>query len=165
MVVEFLSDIEALKVAMNLEEEGLKFYREMGDKTKKLTVKATFSRLAKDEVEHFNTFEKLHRELSGKLSPTGWVLDEELRSYLGSVIETGVFYDASYLPKATIKTLSERDAFLIGAQAEKDSILFFTEASQKSTNPSSRKAFLWILEEEKKHLAILNEEIQKLAKK
>lgn len=133
MIIEFLSDAEALKVAMNLEEEGLKFYGEMVDKAKSSVAKAIFSGLVEDERKHFNVFEKLRRELSGELSPTGWVQDEEVRKYLGSIIETGVFYDTSYLPEATIKALSERDALLVGVQAEKDAILFFVEASQRST--------------------------------
>ncbi len=162
MTIELLADTEALKVGMNMEEQGLKFYEEMIKKVESGATRTLLEALAEAEREHFKTFSELHRQLSGEMSTVGWALDEELRQYLGSLIETGVFYQVSDVPDADVKDLSEVEALSVGIQAEKDSILFYREAIEKSQNPRGRQAFERILEEGKKHLVDLNQRLKEV---
>ena len=131
MVIEHLSDTEALKVAMNMEEEGLGFYEGMVKKVESEDTKRLFHEMAEEEREHFRTFSEQHNRLSGEMSPAAWALDEEARQYLHSLVTTGVFALIADVPDASVRDLGEREALSVAIQAEKDAILFYREAIEK----------------------------------
>ena len=158
-----MSDTEALKVAMNTEEEGLRFYEGMARKVESEDARRLFTDLADSEKEHFRTFSGLHDKISGDSSPVSWTLDEDQRQYLRGLVDTGVFSGLPAMRGAGNGGLTEREALAIGIQAEKDSILFYREAAEVSHNASGRKAFALVVEEEKKHLADLSERLRQLA--
>ena len=70
MKFENFNDAEALKIAINIEEEGLEFYSTMMKNTKDMKVKEVFSKLASDEKEHLARFQKAYNEIT---SPTSTV--------------------------------------------------------------------------------------------
>ena len=87
MVIESLSDAEALKVAMNLEEGGIKFYRQMMAKVGSEDTRRALARLAEDEEEHLETFRAIHDEVFRELSPES-IYPSPLFS---SLVHTSVF--------------------------------------------------------------------------
>ncbi len=152
--MKYLSEDEAFKVAMNLEEEGQRFYEECARQVKNTETKHIFSQLASEEREHFDTFKKLHDEM-GKAAVKPLGNDEEVRQYLASLVRPGIFYDVKSIPRESIRALNEYEVMHIGIQTEKDSILFYTEAWQNCTHSKGKKAFKKILLEERRHLNIL----------
>ncbi len=161
MVIRYLNDDEAFKVAINLEREGLKFYTGVAKNTKDEKRRRVFLKLAEDEKVHLELFKKLDEE-----SPSGPVgrpkeIDDEILTYLNSLIDTGVFKRAKERPR-DLKSLKDVDALQVGIQAEKDSILFYQEAHKNSVTPSGKKAFKRLIGEEKKHLIILTERLREL---
>ena len=50
----------------------------------------------------------------------------------------------------------------MGIQAEKDSILYYTEAAKNTKYPAGKMAFEQLANEEKKHLKLLAEQLKAL---
>lgn len=161
--MKYLSEDEAFKVAMNLEEEGQKFYEECSRQVRNAEAKHIFMQLAGDEKEHFDTFNKLHGEI-GKTAVKPLGNDDGVRQYLANLVRPGIFYDVKSIPRESIGALNEYEVIHIGIQAEKDSILFYTEAWQNCTHSKGKKAFKKILLEERQHLNILINRILELKK-
>lgn len=53
-------DLEAFKIAMEMEKEGLEFYQKTAGQTKDPKEKALFERLSKEEEEHYRAFSNTH---------------------------------------------------------------------------------------------------------
>jgi len=157
MVMKFLSDSEVITVAMNLEEEGAKFYEEAAKISKNKETKDIFSRLKKEEDEHYKTFKELLETLPGADSKGYFDISEEISAYLNSLVDSGVFKNT---PKAGIKQLGEAAALWIGVNAERDSILFYTQAHIASTNPQGREVLSRIIDIEKEHLVTLTNRLR-----
>jgi rubrerythrin len=54
------------------------------------------------------------------------------------------------------------DALEMAKKMEKDAIIFYTEAAQKTAYPAGKKMFLTIAEDEKRHLVMISEIIKGL---
>lgn len=162
MELKFSSYIEVFNVAMNLEEAGIKFYEAMSKKVRKSETRKLFLQLSKDEKKHRQIFLGLRDEFSKSFADEIWTIEPLEKEYLRNLVETGVFYEVEHLPEMTVKSLNEKDVISIGIQAEKDSILFYTTVSEKSLGSSTKEAFAKVIQEEKKHLDILNKLIKEL---
>ncbi len=161
--MKYLSEKEAYDVAINLEDEGFRFYKECADKSKNTESRHIFRQLASDEQDHFDTFKKLQSEL-GTAADQPLGNDEEVRQYLANLVRPGIFYDVKSIPRESIGALNEYEVMHIGIQTEKDSILFYTEAWQNCTHSQGKKSFKRILLEERRHLNILIDRILELKK-
>ncbi len=162
MVIKFMNDDEAFRVGANLEKEGFNFYITAAENATNPKTRRMFHDLATAEKKHLALFEEMRAELPKK----GWEPwgeeDEMVNSYIRILVDTGVFTRPAKKEKAMGKALSEEEALKMGIQTEKDSILFYTEASKLCTNSKGKKAFKALLEEEKKHLTDLAQYLSKL---
>ncbi|MFN3466894.1 MAG: ferritin family protein [Candidatus Brocadiales bacterium] len=155
MILKFMNDDEALRVAANLEKEGFKFYINAAEKASNPKTRRMFHDLATAEKKHLALFEDIRSELPKRGGEPWGDEDEMINSYIRMLVDTGVFTSPAKREKALKKTLSEEEALRIGIQTEKDSILFFTEASRLCTNPRGRRMFKSLIGEEKRHLTDL----------
>ena len=163
MIIKKLSDCEAVRVAINLEEDGFKFYTELARRVKEPKLREALCRLAADEEEHVRTFRQLGQHLTAEGQDCSWTDDELVTQYLRGLIQPGAFGGARDVKDTAelVRSLkNESDALLIGIQAEKDAILFYSEAYRLSVNEEGKKTFLKLAEEEKKHLVTLNQRIK-----
>lgn len=152
MVMKFLSDNEIITVAMNLEDEGYKFYDEAARISKHKEMKDVFNKLRDEEKDHYKTFKELLDTLPKTDSRDYFDISEEIASYLNSLVETGVFKS---IDKDSIKKMGETGALEAGVKVERDSILFYTQAMQASTNPKGKETLSKIIDVEREHLVIL----------
>lgn len=160
MVIKYLGDDEAYKVAMNLEGGGIDFYSNMANCAKDAAVKKIFAALLEDEKRHYATFSKLDEALKDGPAARPYEIDEEIALYIKSLVEPGIF---KKLPDGEgICKLSQQEALGAGIQAEKDSILFYTEAAKSCQSPSGKEAFARIVEEEKGHLVTLARRLRQI---
>lgn len=163
MVIKKLSDCEAVRVAVCMEEDGLKFYLGLARRVKDPKLQETLCQLAADEEEHIRTFRQLSQSLTAEGQDCSWTEDELVIQYLRELVQPGVFggirevKDTADLARSL---KSEADALLVGIQAEKDAILFYSEAHRLSVNEEGKKTFLKLAEEEKKHLVTLNQRLK-----
>ena len=149
MLIERLNDIEAARVAMNLEKDGIEFYSAAALLARDKKVKAIFRQLGEEEREHLEKFRLWEAELIAAGEGTGFWESPEVDLYIHSLVRSGIFQGRVRETAASIRDDSE--ALEIGIAAEKDSILFYQEAAARCRSPEGRKMFARLAEEEKEH--------------
>lgn len=149
----FFSGSELLDVAVGIERNGMAFYQALADKAGSKDVKDIYNYLAGEEKKHLNTFQSMSDSLGQAKPPETYT--EEYMLYLKSLVDSAVFSNVTEAQQKANKVLNEVEAINIGIQAEKDSILFYTELHSLVRERDS-KVVLNILDEEKKHLRQLS---------
>jgi rubrerythrin len=150
----FFSGSELLEIAMGIERTGMAFYQALADKTGKRDVKDIYTYLAGEEKKHLDTFQGMSDSL-GQAKPQE-TYTEEYMLYLKSLVDSVVFSNVTEARQKAGKISNEIEALDTGIQAEKDSILFYTEL-QSLLRERDREVVLSVLDEEKKHLRQLSE--------
>jgi rubrerythrin len=130
------------------------FYQALADKTGNRDVKNIYNYLAGEEKKHLDTFQGMSDSLGQAKPPETYT--EEYMLYLKSLVDSAVFSNVTEARQKAGKVFNEIEALNAGIQAEKDSILFYTEL-QNLVRERDRKVVLNILDEEKKHLHQLSE--------
>lgn len=162
MKYENFNDAEALKIAINIEEEGLEFYSTLMKNTRDARIKEIFSKLASDEKEHLERFQKAYLEITSSASTVQGFEDYTVDLYLKYLVDTGIFTEKGAARRLATEIKTDTDALKIGIQAEKDSILYYTEAAKNTKFNTGRMAFEQLANEEKKHLKLLAEQLKVL---
>jgi len=148
----FFKSSELYRIAMQMERNGLAFYNEIARQADNEQTRAVYDYLASSEKRHLRTFKKLlgSRELSAPQSYKG-----EYRKYLKALLKDRVF-PSSAIARSRAAKSGPSAAMRAGINAEKDSILFYTELLDL-VPPADRTAVDKILAEEKRHLRRLAE--------
>jgi rubrerythrin len=150
----FFSGSELLEVAMGIERNGMAFYQALADKTGKKDIKDIYTYLAGEEKKHLDTFQGMSDSL-GQVKPPETYGDEYIL-YLKSLVDSVIFANVTDAQQKAGKLSNEIEALDTGIQAEKDSILFYTEL-QSLVRERDSKVILKVLDEEKNHLRQLSE--------
>jgi len=161
---ENFNDAEALKIAINIEEEGLAFYSILMKNAKDEKVKEIFSRLASAEKKHLSIFQKAYAEITSPASTVQGCEDYTVDLYLKYLADTGIFTKKGEARRLASEITTDVEALNIGIQAEKDSILYYTEAAKNTKYPAGKTAFEQLANEEKKHLKLLAKQLKALKK-
>jgi len=164
MKYENFDDAEALKIAMIVEEEGLEFYTTLMKNAKDSKIKEVFSKLASDEKEHLARFQQAYLEINSPTSPVQGCEDYTVALYLKDLVDTGIFTQKGEAKRLAKEIKTDVDALKIGIQAEKDSILYYSEAAKNTRFNAGKQAFEQLAIEEKKHLKLLAEQLKTLRK-
>ena len=149
MLIERLNDIEAAKVAMNLEKDGMEFYAAAALLARSRGIKEIFRQLAEEEKEHLEKIQRWQAELVEAGSGESFWESPEIDLYVSSLIRSGIFQGKVRETAASIR--DDNEALDIGIAAEKDSILFYQEAAARCRSPEGGKMFARLVEEEKEH--------------
>ena len=150
----FFSGSELLEIAVGIERNGAAFYQALADKTQNKDAKAIYDYLASEERKHLNTFQSMLSSV-GKYRPLETYAGEYML-YLKSLVDSTVFTDITAAQQKAEKISNEIEALATGIQAEKDSILFYSEM-QNLVPKSDRQVVYNIINEEKGHLRQLHE--------
>jgi rubrerythrin len=127
-----------------------------------LKVREIFSKLASDEKEHLASFQKAYLEITSPTSPVQGCEDYTVDLYLKYLVDTGIFTKKGEARRLATEIKTDVDALKIGIRAEKDSILYYTEAANNTKYPAGKMAFEQLANEEKKHLKLLAEQLKAL---
>ncbi|MBE0478862.1 ferritin family protein [Candidatus Aerophobetes bacterium] len=139
----------AIKTAIKMENDGIKFYREAADKLSHPLGKKMFLSLSTDEERHLSVLKELLFDL--KFS--------KFEKYFGKLptekIKT-VFDEMKDQLKDRIATNSdEKEVLKVGMQAEDKSVNFYQNFLQKVTDKNMKALFERLVEEEREHYKIL----------
>ena len=165
MNVSNFSILEAVELAVGIEEEGERFYALAAAKTEEAEMKKLFEILREKEVEHKNTFRKLYSDMAEKQGDPDaglYLLDPEVAAYFHGYIESAVFPVKGSAIEILAQCEGPADILRLGMQAEKDSILYYHELMAHSPYPDAADLLKEIIAEEHKHFAILRRELQKI---
>lgn len=159
---KLFSDLEGLRIAMEIEVRGQEFYKQAYDQTPKEQDKKYFRLLMEEEVQHYKTFSaafdslKEHKEANTE----DYLFDPDTSRYLTVLAELHVFPKTQDAPKV-IAELKDVAAILnLAIQAEKDSVLFYDELAQNAKFDEAKQVFLMLKKEEQEHIVKLSKLIQ-----
>jgi len=150
--VEMLSDkfnvIEMLKMAKEIEDKGYRLYSTHAKKTDEPKLKVIFNKLASDEKDHYNTFDKLEKDYKKKDQKDYDYLEKvEVNDYLQSFVQFEVFHRGASQELEGMETVEVLDRAI---QSEKDSILLYRELIPYNED-ETKEVLERLIEEEKEH--------------
>jgi len=156
-----LNDLEAIKLAILIEERGERFYRLSAERVDDPSAKSLLIKLADDETEHRDTFQKLYNEFLNQKEQFSddYLFDQDVSAYFSAIASSLLFPSEDEQDRIIEELTGVGDVLKFGIQTEKDSILLYTQLVISSKLPEAKDAFRRLLREEKQHLI----DLQKLA--
>ena len=148
-----VTTIDALKVALKIEDDGRRFYRQAARKSENNLTKQLFTNLADQELVHKQIFQKIyHAVVGGEEFP-------ELVLPVGEAKKArGIFAEAMKEIGIAIKpSLSEQEAVKIAMEKEIKSRDFYIGHAQEIQNPVEKKFYDNLAGEEQGHYLLLND--------
>ncbi|HET6441206.1 MAG TPA: ferritin family protein [Phycisphaerae bacterium] len=159
MAKKFFNEIEAAKIAQNMERRGLEFYQKAAAGAKDMATRGVFLQLAEDEKKHLAQFEELEETLhAARREGAGYTDDADLSAYIDRLVETQVFADEGAVARLAEQATSDYEALAVAIRAERDTILFYQEMLDFIDSKAAREAFSRILQEERGHLETLGDQ-------
>lgn len=144
---------EIIDIALGIEDIGYDFYKKCHDKFDDVDIKNIFSFLAEEELRHKEIFEDLLKKVN--LANEGY-FSEEYYLYLKSIGNEFVFQNSDDIDKALKDIDTLNGVLTLAIQAEKDSILWYSELQKHYTENKEATAVLTnLMNEEKKHIITL----------
>ena len=162
MDVERFTLLDAIKMSISMEEEGVRFYTLAEEKAADPEVKI-MSRFLRDvEYEHIEHFRDLLASMSSRAGEETGLLDPGTESYLRHSAETAAFPAPGAADRALDGINDICDMLRLGIRAEKDSILYYRELVEQIPFPEAVTTIRKILSEEKQHFLVLSGLLKRL---
>jgi rubrerythrin len=143
---------EIFDIAIQIEINGAKFYRDVADKQTIPAVRSLLLDLADQEGGHEKLFRKMKDRFANKDNVAA-LNDEFAMLYMQSEASNYVFKSLS-VPEVT-STMLLRDAIELAMNRERDSILFFMGLKFLMKKTADKEVMNKLIEEEQFHLATL----------
>lgn len=156
-MTELDEKMDAIKKAIQMEKDGRKFYLNAATQTTSPMGVLVFQNLAADELMHLETFQKIFEKKVGRKE---W---DELAKSSRKYADLTVFPKDLTSAKGAETNTNELDALNMAMDAEKGAIQFYGEILKGTKDPMVRDILKEIIQQEKSHLFILNEEFNYLS--
>ena len=148
----------AIKTAIQMEKDGFAFYKKASAQTSSDMGRDIFESLANDEQLHLEVFQKLFQD---KIEKNEW---DNLVNSSKKYADINIFpKDLKQIEGANPDT-NELDALEIAMNSEREAIDYYGEIKDKTKDEDIRKIINEIIEQEKNHYSILQEEFDYLGK-
>jgi rubrerythrin len=162
MDAERFTLLDAVRMSISMEEEGVRFYTFAMEKVANPEVKI-MSRFLRDvEYEHIEHFRDLLASISSHAGEEIGLLDPDAGSYLRCSAETAAFPAPGAADRALDGIEDICDILRLGIRAEKDSILYYRELVEQIPFPDAVTTIRKILSEEKQHFLMLSGLLKRL---
>lgn len=140
---------EAIKIAINLEKNGRKFYMQAAEKSTSESGKKIFTMLAQEEVLHLATFEKMLRTIS-QAKP--W---RELIKDYPQARQVPVFNVKGSVKDVPRERADELEAIRMAMKQERKAIDFFDKVAHLASDETTQKVFDFVRQQEVYHYDLL----------
>ncbi len=180
--MSYFSDLEGLRLAVDMERQGAAFYRQAHDGAHDPEQKMLFGFLMREELNHAAKFEAMYSELKANKSAGDeeYFFDADVSRYLQALVETQVFprdnpfaaepemangvlrtgWQDQIPGQSSSVVLKAKGILQFALQAEKDSILFYDVMMNNAKFPAAKKVFADLKAEEQTHVEKLQELIR-----
>lgn len=155
----YFSDLEGLRLAVEIETQGYEFYRQAYENSQVNEHKLLFSFLMQEELNHAAKFKSMYDDIKQTKDADSdtYLYDPEVSRYLQVIVEGHIFprqeNTAWYIGQLqTVEGVLET-----ALQAEKDSILFYDEMMNNARFPQAKEIFAELKAEEQTHVVKLRE--------
>ncbi|TWH48839.1 ferritin family protein [Sporomusa sp. KB1] len=157
------SDLEGLRIAVDMEARGRDFYKKAAAKTDNKEHKALFMLLMNEETTHFDQFTQLYNKIKeGKLPDSNdYLFDQETSKYLTVLAEPHIF-PKDKAEKALPELMTAAEILQAAIQDEKDAILFYDALAKCAKFEETRNIFNLLKAEEQTHVVKLREILDSL---
>ena len=165
MPMEHFSILEAVEVAMMMEEEGIRFYALAEERAADPEMKKLFAFLRDKEHQHIEVFRSLYGDLAAREGTPDaelWLLDAEISSWFRAYVESTVFPAKGAAERALAEVHGVVGILRLALQVEKDSILFYHELLSHAPWPEATELLEKIIAEERRHLGFIREKLRSL---
>lgn len=115
---------EILRAALQIEKNGLSFYREVAGRELRPEVREVFDHLATEEARHIEELKSLLERAS---EPPESMERDDYTLYLEALVSGQVFREDGSGQEEAQRIRSPDEALDLGARFERDTILFFQE--------------------------------------
>lgn len=162
MGLQNFSLLEAVEVAIRMEEEGIRFYSLAEQRTADPEAKRVFAFLREKEGEHIATFRRLHGRiaaLEGAPDAELWLMDPEISAYFRATVESAVFPAPGAAERAIAGLHGVGDVLRFALRLEKETILFYHELLAHSPWPEARELVGEVIAEERRHVGYIHEKL------
>jgi rubrerythrin len=144
---------EAFKIAISIEENGLRFYNQAADKLSTGPVAELFRNLAKEEEIHKAVFKKMFEALPPPTSPGTFDPENETDQYLQMMASFHVFKQNDQAVDQALSSIkTEKEALKLAMNFEKDSVVFFVQLKNASAEIGDKVSVDSLISEEAGHL-------------
>ena len=147
------SDLEGLRIAVEMERRGEDFYRRAEKVSRSPQTVALLKSLGNDERLHGREFQRLY-ELADARKNVCEPYDDETNAYL-SAIAADIVFPGGLMALRQAGFEDPRAVLTAAIESEKDSILFYTELAAHARDAEARLTFEEITRQERGHLARL----------
>jgi len=148
---------EIIEMALEIEENGMKFYSDAARAAKNEKVRSLFKTLAEEEGHHIRIFSDMKKLVGDEFTGEGFdPYIAEASQYLRSMADTEVFTNPEEGASAAVELTDEAEVLDYAIGMEKDSILFYYEF-EKVILAKDRAVLEGLIEQEKIHLGKLTE--------
>jgi rubrerythrin len=156
---------EVFKIAVQIEENGKRFYEEGRKIVKEPAINALFEELEGQEIEHKKKFETLLTQLpSDASSPVVWDPDNDLERYIKMMADLHVFVSSESLESQLARVTDVVSALKLAIDFEKDSVLFFLSMEEAAENKKGQELIRQLMREEQEHLKRLTLELKRVTR-
>jgi rubrerythrin len=165
MGMKNFSILEAIEVALMMEEEGIRFYTLAEQKAGDPEMKNLFASLRDREHQHIETFRRLYSDLAARESDPDaelWLLVPEVSSYFRASVDSTVFPTKGSADTAIAGLRDVTDILRFALRLEKESILFYHELLASSPWPEAKALVEKVLAEERRHVVFIHEKLARL---
>lgn len=147
--------LEALKLSVDMEKKGQKFYEEVAAKTKNELGKKVFLLLAKDEFGHIDAIRKFNKQLlhESELPDVEKLISREHRKGDEEIFKRP---PEELKDKAGVDA-NDLKAYNVAMKMEKDGYDFYKECLEGATDDKVKKMFQFLIEEESMHYQLLQD--------
>jgi rubrerythrin len=140
---------EIIRLAVEIEKQGQKFYELAAAKIDNPEIKAVFNFLAGEESQHIADFEMLGEKLPRDFAPNESYVGE-YGDYIKALIDNHVF-NHNNIDKFLDNITVAREALAVAFRFEKDSILIFQEL-YNVVDPAGKEIIEKLIQQEKQHI-------------
>ena len=151
------SALEAMKMAIQMEKDGQVFYEKAAKETTNELGKKMFQSLARDEIEHLDTFQKIFDTIA---STGDW--KGTARDYSPKIGKLPVF--EGEIEKKGSPEPGELDALRTGMENERKSIDYYEKIAGETEDPLASELLTKIRDEEVYHYDLLQAQFDYLSK-
>jgi len=145
---------EIVEMAIQIEKNGLNFYRKMAARTKNEKVKSIFLFLVAEEIQHEKTFNKLLKNLP--ILEMSHTEEAEYNNYLNALTSSRIFNSNVNMDELVKEISDDIEAVDFAIRAEQDAILFYYELKERTRDDGLADVEA-IIEEEKMHFSKLSQ--------
>ncbi|HWR40213.1 MAG TPA: ferritin family protein [Patescibacteria group bacterium] len=157
MEEKLFSDLEGLRIGMEMEVEGRDYYQQASEKVDNPEHKALFQLLKQEEMGHYEAFSKMYATVreNKQVESDEYLFDADSSRYLTVLVEDHIFPKKQRAQKAISEMKTTEDILRSAIEAEKNSILFYDELAAQSKFEDARKIFTALKAEEQTHVVKL----------